>query len=435
MLTELVTELTNAVPKTRFKEGKLDRFGNGGDLNVYPVSEEEVAAIVKYANENGKKVIVEGGGTKRGYGGLVESADIILSMAEYKGVVEHATGDLTITVKAGTTFKDLQSYLAAHGQKIALDPAWPDEATIGGIIAANESGPKRLCYGSARDNVIGLRIVYPDGTIIRSGGKVVKNVAGYDMNKLFIGSMGTLGVLTEVTLKLRPISKCETLVLVSFPDGGQADIRSFVIDVLDSTLEPTSLELLNPALSEKLTGVKRYTVAMSFEDVESSVRYQEEIVQRMKPEGSELAIHEGDTALKFWSDFSQLGSIGDDGTEVHAILKIGVVNLDVLQVLEECERFEESHRIGIEAHGGLGHGLCSVHLTGGRDEVLSAIRELRAAVTRRGGYVIVKSLPFIERQQVKVWGDDPSYFFLLQGIKAKVDPNSVLNHKRFVGGI
>jgi glycolate oxidase FAD binding subunit len=435
MLTELVTELKNAVPEERIKVGKVDRFGNGGDFIVYPETEEEIASLLTYANNNGKKVIVEGGGTKKGFGGVVESADLIVSMAGYKGVVEHATGDLTMTVRAGTTFKELQTYLAQHGQKIALDPAWPDEATIGGIIAANESGPKRLGYGSARDNVIGLRIVYPDGTIIRSGGKVVKNVAGYDMNKLFIGSMGTLGVLTEVTIKLRPIPKCESLVFVSFPKDEEAEIRSFVTEILDSTLEPTSLELLNPELSEKWTGGNQYTVAMSFEDVESSVRYQEERMQRMKPERSQLSIYEGDKAQQFWDDFSQLGSDLHESTEVRAILKIGVVNLDVLHVLKECENLGDSHRVGIEANGGLGHGLCSVHMTGASEDVLSAIHELRAAVIERGGYVIVKSLPFSERQQIKVWGEAPSYFYLLQGIKTKVDPNSVLNHKRFVGGI
>ncbi|MDA6161842.1 FAD-binding oxidoreductase, partial [Escherichia coli] len=108
---------------------------------------------------------------------------------------------MTVTVRSGTRFKDLQDYLAKHNQKISLDPFWPENATIGGIIAANESGPKRLGYGSARDAVIGLRTVYPDGKVIRSGGRVVKNVAGYDMNKLFIGSMGTLGVISEITLK------------------------------------------------------------------------------------------------------------------------------------------------------------------------------------------------------------------------------------------
>ncbi|MEL3973201.1 FAD-binding oxidoreductase [Rossellomorea oryzaecorticis] len=435
MLAELVTELKNTVPEDRIKEGKLDRFGNGGSLIVYPTSEEEIASILKYANENGKKVNVEGGGTKKGYGGLVESADFILSLAQYKGVVEHATGDLTITVKAGTTFNELQTYLSEHGQKIALDPGLTDEATIGGIIAANESGPKRLGYGSARDNVIGLRIVYPDGTIIRSGGKVVKNVAGYDMNKLFIGSMGTLGVLTEVTLKLRPISKCESLVLVSFPADKAERIRSFVVEILDSTLEPTSVELLNPALAEKLTGVKQFTVTMSFEDVESSVLYQEEIAAKLKPEGSEFSIYKESEARQFWRDFSNLGAARNPDSEVSAILKIGVVNLDVLHVLKEGELLADRHRVRIDAHGGFGHGLCSMHMTGDGENVLSAINELRATVTKRGGYVVVKSLPFVHRQRIKVWGDNPSYFFLLQGIKAKVDPNSVLNHKRFVGGI
>ncbi|WP_175989447.1 FAD-binding oxidoreductase [Bacillus sp. Marseille-Q1617] len=435
MFTELVAELKHAIPGERIKDGKVDRFGNGGSLIVYPTSEEEIASILKYANDNGKKVIVEGGGTKKGFGGLMESADLVLSLAQYKGVVEHATGDLTMTVKAGTTFKELQTYLKQHGQKIALDPAWPDQATIGGIVAANESGPKRLGYGSARDNVIGLRVIYPDGTIIRSGGKVVKNVAGYDMNKLFIGSMGTLGVLTEVTLKLRPISKCESLVLVSFPDGEPANLRSFVIDILDSTLEPTSLELLNPPLAEKLAGVHHYTFAMSFEDVESSVRYQEELVRKMKPAGSEFSILDESKVHQFWSDFSKLGSDSDTEGKVSAILKIGVVNLDVLHVLKEMELLEDSYQVKIDAHGALGHGLCFVHLKGAGGDVLSVIHELRSAVMKRGGYAIVKSLPFIERQKIKVWGEAPSYHLILQGIKSKVDPNSVLNHERFVGGI
>ncbi|MGR3764488.1 FAD-binding oxidoreductase [Rossellomorea sp. NS-SX7] len=435
MLTELLTELKHAVPEERIKDGKIDHLGNGGSLIVYPSSEEEIASLLKYANENGKKVIVEGRGTKRGFGGLIESADLVLSLAHYKGVVEHATGDLTMTVKAGTTFKELQTYLANHGQKIALDPSWPDQATIGGIIAANESGPKRMGYGSARDNVIGLRVVYPDGTIIRSGGKVVKNVAGYDMNKLFIGSMGTLGVITEVTLKLRPISKSENLVLVSFPGGEPSRIRSFATEILDSTIEPTSIELLNPALAEKLAGVKHYTVAMSFEDMESSVCYQVEMVRKMKPEGSEMVIYDESKAHQFWDDFSKLGSACDTKGEISAILKIGVVNLDVLHVLYEVERLKDCYQVKSDAHGALGHGLCFVHMTGAGEDVLSSIHELRASVMKRGGYVIIKSLPYLERQQIKVWGDDPSYFFLLQGIKATIDPNSVLNHKRFVGGI
>jgi glycolate oxidase FAD binding subunit len=158
-------------------------------------------------------------------------------------------------------------------------------------------------------------------------------------------------------------------------------------------------------------------------------------VQRMKPDRSQLVRYEEDKAMQFWADFSRLGSDMHESNEMKAILKIGVINLDVLHVLKESELLEDSHQVKVEAHGGLGHGLCSVHIKGAAEDVLSAIHELRAVVEERGGYVIVKSLPFIERQHIKVWGEAPSYFYLLQGIKAKVDPNSVLNHKRFVGGI
>ncbi|MCA1055767.1 FAD-binding oxidoreductase [Rossellomorea aquimaris] len=436
MLSELVMELKHAIPEERIGEGTIDSYGNGGRLVVYPTSEEEVASVLKYANEHGKKVIIEGAGSKKGFGGVIEEADLVLSMSHYTGVVEHATGDLTMTVKAGTTFKELQTYLAKHGQKIALDPALPEKATIGGIIAANESGPKRLGYGSARDNVIGLRIVYPDGTIIRSGGKVVKNVAGYDMNKLFIGSMGTLGVMTEVTLKLRPIAACESLVLITFPEDVLGDrLRAFATEVLDSVLEPTSLQLINPELSEKLAGVGKYTVAMSFEDVESSVRYQEDMVAKMLPEGSGISIYREDETRRFWNAIYAMGAEGATDSEQNALLKVGVVNLDVLHVFEQGEALMGSRQVKIQAHGGLGHGLCTVHIAGAGEDVLSAIRELRTSVEKVGGYVVVKSLPFRERQKINVWGEPPSYFFLLQGIKSKVDPNSVLNHKRFVGGI
>src|SRR5690606_23803693 len=153
---------------------------------VYPNEEEQIATILKFANDNKLTINIEGMGTKRGFGGTIERADIVMSLKNYTGITEHSVGDMTMTVKAGTPFIEIQQYLSEYNQTVPLDPTDQEEATIGGIIAANDSGPKRLGYGSARDLVIGLRIAYPNGQIIRTGGKVVKNVAGYDMNKLFI---------------------------------------------------------------------------------------------------------------------------------------------------------------------------------------------------------------------------------------------------------
>ncbi|WP_425590558.1 FAD-binding oxidoreductase [Fictibacillus enclensis] len=434
------SDLTSILPQEQImvEEENDHPLGNGGYITVFPETEEEIQGILKYAGDHDKKITIQGRGTKRGYGGQNEKADILLSLSKYKGIVEHTVGNMTITVKAGTSFHELQTYLAEHQQRVSLDPAWPEQATIGGIIGSNESGPKRLGYGSSRDVVIGLRMVYPDGSIIRSGGKVVKNVAGYDMNKLFIGSMGTLAVMSEVVLKLRPLAKYESLVLLSFPEGNLEAVRLFATTLLESMMEPVTLELLTPALSERLTGQRVYTLAMSFEDVKSAVHYQEEFVKSISPAQVQMDILPQEKAQAFWDQFYILrpnGALPSTDTETVATVKIGVTNLDVLHVLKESELLQDSHNLVIQGHGGLGHGLCQVTLKGASDNILSAITHLRQVVEQLNGYLIVTHLPYVLRQQVSVWGKPPSYFYLLEGIKTKVDPKRILNDKRYVGGI
>jgi glycolate oxidase FAD binding subunit len=439
MISDLLTDLKTFLPENQIEAGEsqADLLGNKGKLVVYPKTEDEISNIVKYANDNEKKMTVAGMGTKRGYGGLQGLTDILLSLEKYKGIVEHAVGDMTVTVKAGTRFKELQDFLAKHNQMVSLDPAWPEYATIGGIVASNDSGPKRLGYGSARDIVIGMRVIYPDGKVIRNGGKVVKNVAGYDMNKLFIGSMGTLGVISELTLKLRPLPKYTSLALLSFPDNNLEDIRPFTVKLLDSMMEPISLELLNPSLSEILTDQSCYTLAISFEDVETSVHYQEEFIKRTQPVNAQLTLWSQDKAEAFWKNFSALspnGLMSASEDHIETVLKIGVKNLDVLRVMKECQLLGIDN-LAVQASGGLGHGLCEVRLKGTKDHVLLAIHSLRESVNKVGGYVVIKHSPLMLRQAVNVWGENPSYFFLIEGIKTKVDPNRVLNHQRFVGGV
>ncbi|ARP42509.1 MULTISPECIES: FAD-binding oxidoreductase [Geobacillus] len=413
-------------------------LGNSGAVTVYPQTEEEIAAVLRYADRQGKKVVVMGRGTKRGFGGQREQADILLSLENYAGIVEHAAADMMVTVKAGTVFGDLQRELAPYRQKVALDPFWPDEATVGGVIAANDSGPKRLGYGAARDLVIGLRIVYPNGTVIRSGGKVVKNVAGYDMNKLFIGAMGTLGVLSEVTLKLRPLAKYESVVLLSFPSGDVQSIHSFAVSFLDTMMEPICFELLTPTLAERLTGRPVYTLVIGFEDVEKAVHYQEQWVERLCPKAASMAVLAGEEAEAFWRTFYTIapnGRLTTSGGGVEAAVKIGVVNLDVLSVLRESELIADRCHVQIEAHGGLGHGLCQAYVRGSEEGVIAAVEELRQMAVRLGGYAVVRHLPFFLRQRIDVWGGKPAYFFLLEGIKRKIDPNKTVNDQRFIGGI
>jgi len=436
LISDLKDKLSALFPieKLSVEEGSQN-LGNRAEVTVRPTTEQEIADLISFANSNGKKVIIEGGGTKKGFGGQVEYAGICLSLRDYKGIVEHNPGDMTITLKAGTPYMEIQEYLAGYNQMISLDPFANRQTSIGGVIAANDSGPKRLGYGSARDVVIGMRLVYPDGRIIRAGGKVVKNVAGYDMNKLFIGSMGTLAVVSEITLKLRPLANYQSLVLISFPEGNLEVIKQFVVNVLDSLMEPVTLELLSPTLAAKLTGQREYTVAVHFEDVESSVHYQTSYLKNLQPEGGTISILQQEDAQLFWNAFYELypGLHAEDMTKSAAV-KVGLENMDVLELLEVTEKLD-SDQLEILAHGGLGHGIGQVYLYGEYDRILSAIYEIRKHTSAKGGYAVVKHLPFSERLKINIWDVNPSYFFLLKNIKAKVDPNNVLNEKRYVGGI
>jgi glycolate oxidase FAD binding subunit len=436
---DLVTAELLADLKAIFPELKM---AGEESVTIFPEKEEEIAKVMAYCNDSKTTVSVVGGGTKRGWG-TPKKTQIQLSLAEYTGVVEHTPGDMTVTVKAGTTFKELQGFLAQHSQKLALDPSWPAFATVGGIIASNDSGPKRLGYGIARDSVIGLRTVYPDGRIIRSGGRVVKNVAGYDMNKLFIGSMGTLGIISEVTFKLRPLPKSESLALLSFPEGNLEEVRRFAIKLLDSMLEPVALELLNPFMAGNLAERDCYTLAISFEDVESSVRYQEQYIKANQPARTRLDILKDEEAKAFWNKFYTAAPCGLDSMEAGsgsnketaAAMKIGVVNLKVLDVIRECQLLSDGGQVAAEAHGGLGTGICQVVLRGAADQVAAGILHLRKFAVQEGGYAVVKHLPEVLGSKVDVWGDKPSYFPLMEGIKAKMDPNRILNPNAFIGGI
>lgn len=415
-------------------------LGNDARFTVYPRTAEEIAEVVRVADRHGLKITPSGRGTKRGFGGLAEMVDICLSLREYSGIVEHSAADLTLVVRSGTTIKEIQDYLAPYGQMLALDPFWPEQASIGGVIAANDSGPRRFRYGSARDHVLGLSVVYADGQILRSGGKTVKNVAGYDLNKLFVGSMGTLGIINTVTLKLLPRPKFNSVCLISFPNLDMAEIRRFVIQLLDSTLEPVSIELISPSLCRQLLSAESfseeqdaYGLAIAFEDRKSAVDYQIEWVSDHLPAGAEWQILEQRDAEAWWSTFAKLPveQWGDDFIS----LKIGSNHLTVLNILEYCQRLDKELQLHMLAHGGAGHGLTNVHLQGSEKSVRSFVERLRDYVAPQKGYVIVQHAPLRFRQVCSVWGELPAYFPLLEKIKKTFDPKSTLSPQRYIGGL
>jgi glycolate oxidase FAD binding subunit len=212
----------------------------GDPIEVSPANTQQISEILNYANQNTLTVTPIGGGTKQTWGNPTKT-NIQLNLTRLNQVIEHPWQDLTCTVQAGCTWATLQETLKQHGQFVALDPLWPDRATVGGILATNDSGPLRHRYGSLRDLVIGMTIVLADGTIARSGGKVVKNVAGYDLCKLLTGTLGTLAIITEATFRLHPLPQHPQTFTVSAPQAAQ--LASLMADIRASHLLTQALQL------------------------------------------------------------------------------------------------------------------------------------------------------------------------------------------------
>jgi glycolate oxidase FAD binding subunit len=436
-LENLQRELDHIVSKGNTElRAAADAFGNSGKIVVFPANEEEVVRVTKFAHEHKLTVIPEGRGSKSGYGGSLEQADILLSMRRMAGVVEYSVGDLTLTALPGTPMSELEAVLTENGQMFPLFPARPEDSTLGGAVAANISGPKRIRYGSARDWIIGLRVVYPDGTIIRTGGKVVKNVAGYDMTKMMIGSMGTLGVITEITIKLRPKPSDEKLLPIY--SGTIEPLYQLAEQIQNSYMEPVTLELLNPTLSEQLTGKREYALMVGFEDTDSSVDYQLEWLNRQLSSVPQLqagSVAAGEQIARWWQSFRMLAPVKGEGT---VALKLGCWMTDAPALMGTAEQAANRSGLSLHMHGGMGTGIIHAYVdpeSGTEEDIVQWVSEVRRAAEGMKGYAIVEHASLVWRSKLGVWGAKPSSFRLIEGIKNKIDPTGILNPGRYIGGL
>src|ERR1700730_11158587 len=239
-------------------------------LVVTPDNKEQVAQITALVSQHGLTLLARGGGSRMNLGGIPEQVDVVLETQRMTRLLEHEAPDLTCHVEAGITFAALQAQLATKGQWVALDPPDTGQATLGGILASNASGPKRLRYGAARDLVIGLHVVQANGEIARSGGRVVKNVAGYDLNKLYIGSLGTLGIIIDANFKLQPLPSEERTLILTFSNA--TDAMHTVTAILGSLLTPSAIELIDSGAASDMSDffglrlpTNGYTLAINFE--------------------------------------------------------------------------------------------------------------------------------------------------------------------------
>jgi glycolate oxidase FAD binding subunit len=321
---------------------------------------------------------------------------------------------MTCTVEAGCTWASMQAELAQHGQMVALDPLWPERATVGGIVATNDSGALRLKYGGLRDLIIGMTIVLPDGTIAKTGGKVVKNVAGYDLHKLMTGSFGTLGVITEVNFRLHPAETDARTWTATAPDALQFAEPLRIL--LDSQMTPSSIQLRAGKLQSALD-VRIATRPEAFD--EQAARLRKILGQ----------IELSDSVNEVWQARQRLFDHED-----RVILKASMLSSDICSVSSELQHLAAKQEFEFDLTA-QATGLMTVSLNIPADAVPRLLDQLRSRLRTSGGSVIALRIPESIRAGLDVWGCDSNALALMREIKRRFDPNRTLNPGRFVGNI
>jgi glycolate oxidase FAD binding subunit len=385
-----------------------------------PASVGEAATTLADLAAKKQTVSVIGGETALDLGNPPARIDAIVSTSALDRVVEYAPADQIVTVEAGITLEQLQARLRPNRQRLAVDPPLAHRATIGGIVATDAYGPRRSRYGTIRDLVVGMTIVRPDGTLARGGGKVVKNVAGFDVPKLMVGSLGTLAMIATVTLRLHPLPERERVLALR--DCSASQIRRLANEIVAAQLEP-SLVL---AVGEG----ERYTVCVGFEGFAAGVDAQ---IVSLQAVAEGLGVQTEELAAAERSAFDE----AHERTRTEGALRIKISALP--------GRFPEidARVIGpllalLEAGRCVAYPTVGVAFIAGKafdPRIIPALFEARRVVESGGGTLVITAAPDEIRERIDVWGTPPPAFRLMRALKERFDPEHRFNPGRFVGGL
>ncbi len=369
---------------------------------VRPSGVEEVAEVLRQTQREGHTVLATGGRTKTGWAPPPSSVDVLIDTTGLDRVVEHTAGDLVVVAEAGLRLSALQQRLGAAGQWLALDP--PEQgATLGGVVSANASGPRRLRYGTVRDLLIGVTVVLADGTVAHAGGKVVKNVAGYDLGKLYTGAHGSLGVVVSTTWRLHPLPAARRVVVLDLSDP--LDAGPFALAMARSTLTPSAVEV------HATTGGSALLIVV-FEAILESVRAQADATVALLRGG-----RQGDDLPDGFGE--------RPGSDSDLVLRLAFAPAslpDVLQALPDGTVMTSSACTGV-AYAALAA------------EDAGLLPTLRTALAPHDGTAVVLHAPADLRDGLDHWGPVGDALDLMRRVKDRFDPNGSLAPGRFVGGI
>lgn len=406
----------NLEPTRKASIQKAMAAGKYPSCIVYPRTQEQLAAIIAEAHHQNWRVLPCGSSSKLSWGGLAQNIDVVVSTERINRLVEHAVGDLTVTVEAGMKFADLQGILAKSRQFLALDPTAPNLATIGGIVATGNTGSFRQRYGSVRDQLLGITFVRADGQIAKAGGRVVKNVAGYDLMKLFTGSYGSLGIITQVTFRVYPQQEASATVVLT---GTAEAISNAAATLRGSALTPTQADLLSTKLVSNLKLGTGLGLISRFQSISESVKEQ---ANRLLEVGQQLGldgkIYLAEDEANLWQRLPE--QMQSSVTDFPITCKIGVLPIAAVEVLNQVE-------MGL-IHISSGLGMLCLN---SQNQTL----KLRNICQLHRGFLSILEAPATVKEKFDVWGYTGNALDLMRRIKAQFDGKNILSPGRFVGGI
>ena len=336
-------------------------------------------------------------------------------------IIDHAVGDLTVTVEAGTKLADLQATLQATNQFLPIDPIYPQDATIGGIVATADTGSWRQGYGGIRDLILGISFVRADGKIAKGGGRVVKNVAGYDLMKLFTGSYGSLGIISQVTFRTYPIPESsQTLVLM----GDNSAIAEAIKQIKNSGLTPTAADLVSASVISQLSIGNDLGLVVRFQTIAESITAQVSQLNAIAQSlGLSLTSYQDETEVQIWQKLSEIIRVPHSSEAITC--KIGILPSSAVQLWQELTAMQPDKFLG-RIHIGSGVGQLQILESDG-----SMITKTRSLCQDKQGFVTILSVAKSVKQQIDIWGYSGNAASMMTKIKQQFDPHNIFNPQRF----
>jgi glycolate oxidase FAD binding subunit len=373
---------------------------------AWPVSTQEVSAVLRAAAGLGLCVVARGTGSRLTWGLPPTGLDLLVDLSRMDAVITHAAGDLVVTVQAGLRMADLQDVLGVHRQRLALDGADTLGGTIGGTIATATAGPLRYRYGSVRDLLIGITVVLADGTVARAGGTVVKNVAGYDLGKIYTGSLGTLGVITEAVFRLHPMPETRRWITAATDDPARASAA--IAAVRASQHDPVALEV------ERTAPDADVTVGVAIESVAGGIGARADAVGELLSTATGTPATVAEQPPEWWGQLPQApwATVTCEPTGLTDLLATAPGTL----------------------RGSAGAGVLTSGLSDD-DRLGAELGQLRAIARGHGGHAVLRCAPAHRKEGLDVWGPVPAALGVMRRLKDQFDPEHRLAPGRFVGGI